>query len=473
MCMKPMYKIIFVVVLSLVLSNCKKTLQVTFPPGLLPDTRVLGNDSSTLDVVTSVCISMAGSGPIDGPNSLYLELGLAADELQQYYPESDLLAIYADNFSPGQDYFWSYFYIQIYACNAVINSLPAAQIATASPLRRQAIGEAFFLRAFLFFYATSLYGDIPLPVTTDYRINNVLTRSPQTAVYTRIIEDLTTARGVLTAGYLDGRGSSTSDRVRPNRWAATALLARVHLYAGNWVDAEAAVDSVFAAGSQYTLLTDLNQVFLANSPEAIWQIAPVIEPSNTFAGFIFPLDQAPDFQHMVAMSPTLVKSFEPGDLRLSKWVGQLDVPAAGSTPDAIYYYPYKYKVPFSTPPQEYLMVMRLGEQYLIRAEARARQGDLTGAAADLNPLRSRSGLPGTTAATQSQLLAAIAHERQVELFTEFGDRWLDLKRTGSLDSVMQVVTPLKGGVWHSYESLLPIPASEIQLNPHLTQNPGY
>ena len=89
---------------------------------------------------------------------------------------------------------------------------------------------------------------------------------------------------------------------------------------------------------------------------------------------MFPLDDAPDFQHTVAMSPWLVKAFEPGDLRLSNWVGQADVPTTDSTPDALYYYPYKYKVPFAAPPQEFFMVMRLGEQYLVRAEAKARSG---------------------------------------------------------------------------------------------------
>jgi len=168
-----------------------------------------------------------------------------------------------------------------------------------------------------------------------------------------------------------------------------------------------------------------------------------------------------------------MNAFEPGDLRFSNWVGQDTVPTAGTTDTVFYYYPYKYKAVDDTLITESLMVMRLAEQYLIRAEAKTRQADLTGAASDLNQLRTRAGLPPTAATSQSQLLAAIAHERQVELFTEFGDRWLDLKRTGALDAVMQMVEPHKGGVWNNYDSLLPIPASDIQLNPRLTQNPGY
>ncbi len=467
--MKSMYRTVLVVVLSVALVNCKKLLQVTNPAGSFSYSEVLGSDSSTLDVVTSVFLSMPGPGSIDGTNSMYIELGLADYELDEYYPDATLSPIYADAFSPDQYYFWNYFYQQTYPCNAVINSLTPTQYATASSLRRQAIGEALFLRAFLLFYATNMYGDIPIPTSTDYRINNVLARSPQTAVYTQIIGDLTTARGLLGPDYLDGRGKATNDRVRPNKWAALALLARADLYAGNWAAAQAAADSLIAASSRYALPMDLNQVFLANSPEAIWQIPPVIQDVNTYAAFIFILNAAPAIQQPVAMSPFLVNAFEPGDLRLSNWVG------ADTTGGVIYPYPYKYKVPFSDSNQvtEYLMVMRLAEQYLIRAEAKTRQNDLTGAAADLNQLRSRAGLPPTTATNQSQLLTAIAHERQVELFTEFGDRWFDLKRTQALDAVMQAVEPHKGGTWHSYDNLFPIPASEIQLNPHLTQNPGY
>jgi hypothetical protein len=469
--MKSMHKTIFVAVFSLAVASCKKALQVNYPAGSLPDSKVLGNDSSTLDVITGVYYSMSGTSQIDGPNSMYLELGLAADELDEYYPDPDLLAIYTDAFSPSQPYFWSYFYTEVYPCNAVINSMPAAQVATASALRRQAIGEAFFLRAFFLFYATSLYGNIPVPTTTDYQVNNALAQSSEAVVYAQIIRDLNAAVGLLGSGYLDGRGMSTNDRVRPNRWGALALLARADLYAGNWAGAQAAADSVIAAAPEYMLPGDLNQVFLANSPEAIWQIAPVIPQVNTYAASIFILTGAPNFQQTTAISPFLINAFEPGDLRLSDWVGQSDVTTPDST--VIYYYPYKYKVAYSTLVKEYFMVMRLAEQYLIRAEAKARLGDLTGAAADLNQLRSRAGLPATTAATQSQLLMAISHERQVELFTEFGDRWFDLKRTGSLDSVMPLVEPHKGGVWNSYDSLFPIPASEIQLNPNLTQNPGY
>jgi hypothetical protein len=69
---------------------------------------------------------------------------------------------------------------------------------------------------------------------------------------------------------------------------------------------------------------------------------------------------------------------------------------------------------------------------------------------------------------------AIEQERRIELFSEWGHRWLDLKRTNRVDAVMGVVTPIKGGgTWQSYKQLYPIPQGDIDKSYSLTQNPGY
>jgi len=119
----------------------------------------------------------------------------------------------------------------------------------------------------------------------------------------------------------------------------------------------------------------------------------------------------------------------------------------------------------------------LGEQCLIRAEARAQQGNLNGAISDLDIIRKRAGLPlianTNPGISQSVLLTAILHERQVELFTEWGHRWLDLKRTNNVDGVMNTVTTQKGGTWNSDWQWYPITLSELQTAPNLVQNEGY
>jgi hypothetical protein len=119
------------------------------------------------------------------------------------------------------------------------------------------------------------------------------------------------------------------------------------------------------------------------------------------------------------------------------------------------------------------MVLRLAEQYLIRAEARAAMNNLTGAKADLDVIRVRAGLPRTTANTKEAILNAIAHERRIELFTEWGHRWFDLKRTGAIDSVMKNIAIEKASIWNTNFKLFPIPQTEILLNSRLIQNNGY
>jgi hypothetical protein len=109
-------------------------------------------------------------------------------------------------------------------------------------------------------------------------------------------------------------------------------------------------------------------------------------------------------------------------------------------------------------------VLRLAEQYLIRAEAYARQAKLTDAIADLNAVRTRAGVGGTSATTAAQLLLAIENERRVEFAFE-ADRWFDLVRTGRAGDVL--------GVTDQRRWLFPIPFNDLVADPDLVQNPGY
>jgi len=135
-----------------------------------------------------------------------------------------------------------------------------------------------------------------------------------------------------------------------------------------------------------------------------------------------------------------------------------------------YRYPYKYKSLTSGANAEYYTVLRLAEQYLIRAEARAQQNNIGGAQSDVSIIRNRAGLANTTANTQAALLLAIEQERWVELNCEWGHRWFDLKRTNRVNTV---IGALKPATWKSTAALYPIPSAEIGKNANLLQNPGY
>jgi len=165
---------------------------------------------------------------------------------------------------------------------------------------------------------------------------------------------------------------------------------------------------------------------------------------------------------------------EPADKRKT-WVRTVTV--SGKQ----YNSPYKYKLNTSAPREEYNMVLRLAEQYCIRAEARAMLDQLPDAVNDLNTIRKRAGLADlTNITTQTRAIAAVEQERRIELFAEWGHRWFDLKRWPAsrpthpnekrIDEVMNALRP---ATWKTTAVLWPIPSTEIIRNPSLTQNEGY
>jgi len=473
---------VFIILVDL--TSCKKFVQVDPPVTSTSGQTVFSDNAGAEAAMTGIYDVMVSnfSGLVSGGSSISYLVGAQADELKDYSPTSQpLRQFYTNSLSSSTNgkankYFWPEIYKQLYVANAVLEGLSKSNNVLLSASTRQQIGgEAKFMRAFLQFYATNLYGDVPLVTSTDYLTNNNIHRSPQGDIYNHIVQDLKDAQSALGNDFVDASGNVTSERTRPNKGAASALLARTYLYLGKWDSAEIAATSVLN-NSNYALNTDLSSVFLANSPEAIWQFQPVVTPTyNTFDAYYFILTSAPGTGRFnVALSPSLISTFEAGDSRFVNWVGQKKV---GTT---TYYFPYKYKVGQNKPLTEYVMALRLAEQYLIRAEARAQKGNIdgpSGAIADLNTIRSRAGLEPYNGATDMQsVLAAILHERQVELFTEWGHRWFDLKRTGTLNSVMGSpgnACQLKGGAWSADWALLPLPLSEIQINPNLTQNHGY
>jgi hypothetical protein len=457
--------------LATLLGGCKKFVQVSPPITGLTGNTVYSSNATAGSVLTGIYDNMmTGNGFSGGMSDIDVFAGLSADELQNFLNSySSLQQYYQNALNPSTPLPWDEPYQYIYIANAALEGLTGSTEVTA-PVKQQLFGEAKFMRAFMHFYLTNLYGDIPLVTTTNYQVNNVATRTPQAEVYDTIISDLKDAQNLLTDDYETATNSSTTERTRPNRGAATALLARAYLYTKDWKDAETQATTVINTAT-YALVAGLDSVFLANSSEAIWQLEPVSPGYNTNDAALFILTSGPNTITPMGISTFLLNAFEPNDKRYLDWVG------VDSSTGTKYYFPYKYKVGYGQPVTEYRMVLRLAEQFLIRAEARAQQQNIigpTGAIADLNVIRERAGLPDYAGATdQTSVLGVILHERQVELFTEWGHRWLDLKRTGAADTVMKAVTPAKGGTWNTDWELYPIPEYEISVNSRLTQNVGY
>jgi len=460
-------------------TGCKKYLEVPLPINEIAGSAAFANDYTSGAALNSIYSQLYNQGDFDGTGNVGYLTGSYGDEFRSLSSLPSNTALYADGVSStigGVTGIWTNLYQEIYPVNLAIESLTPA---TNLNHKDQWLGEAYFLRGLMYFYLTNLYGDVPLVLSSDYQTNNTLSRSLQTDVYKQILSDLKQAQGLLDDNYHDGTGAVTTDRGRPNRRAATALLAKVYLYTRDWTDAESQADSLISDGTDYQLTTPA-QTFLINSQEEIWGIEPIQTSLYSYIEKDVPAYYIPDGSTPVSvgvglcLSDSLLNAFEAGDARYTNWIGVDTVAASGSTPAALYYYAYKYKA-FGTytTAQEPIVMFRLGEQYLIRAEARAEQGNVGPAASDLNAVRTRAGLPSTTAATQSDLLRAIQKERRVELFSEMGNRFFDLRRTGALDALMTSLAPLKGGAWSTFKEWWPVPLTDVQNDPNLVQTPGY
>lgn len=462
--------------IALLLSSCKDFVTIKAPFDQVTTETVYKTDETASAAIRGIYSTMMVNGFASGSSySVSLLAGRSSDEftnfqgneLYKQFSNNDLLPDNA-NMRSG---LWTDPYRIIYAANSVIENLGRSN--NVSPtLKSQLTAEAKFIRAFCHFYLTNLFGDVPMILTTDYRVNSKAFASQQTLIYKQIISDLIDAKTQLSASYIN------TERIRANKWAAAALLARVYLYAGEWANADTEASEVISQSNEYTIATsDLNNVFLKNSKEAILQFyVPENQNVNTNEGRLFILNSAPGTLSEVVLSEDLLQAFEPGDLRRTKWIGTF---SAGTSS---WHYPFKYKVKSgNTPSSEYSMVLRLAEQYLIRAEARINQNKIADGIADLNVLRARARATPTTTVgnplpvlpdhlNKADALRAVERERRIELFSEWGHRWLDLKRTNRADAILGLT---KGSSWQSSDALYPIPASELINDHNLKQNPGY
>lgn len=472
--MKIVFIFLFITIAGAVsFSSCKKLAEVNTPKTSIDAKNVYTNNQTAIAVLTGI-YSKISSSYLPGleVTSVGYITGLSSDELTLFSGSSDIRSksYYQNNLtriSNNQD-FWSILYNDIYITNLSIEGLTASTSLTPS-IKQQLIGEAKFMRALFYFHLVNMYGDVPLVITTDYVANNVLPRSSKEKIWLQIITDLNDAKILLSDNFLDGTLlKKTLERVRPTKWSATALLARSYLYNKDWKNAEIQSSEIIDHSTLFSL-ESLGNVFLMNNKEAIWQLQPVNDGSNTEDAKLYIIPSTgPSFATPVYLSIQLLNSFEINDQRKEFWIDTV------TSKGILYHYAYKYKAgAINDPLTEYNTIFRLAEQYLIRAEAKAQQNNIEGSLGDLNFIRRRAGLTESKLTDKALLLASIYHERQVELFTEWGHRWFDLKRTGTVNAVMTEVTPKKGGTWNPNWQLYPVPSYDIIANGNLIQNEGY
>lgn len=457
------YRYLYYILLMGWLSSCSRWVEVEVPKSQLLGSELFKQKQTAHAALAGLYAHVRDQGFVSG-NSFYngaIPIGWFSDEI--VYPRgagNDEYLLYHNMLTPStikiKD-LWTISYKSIYLANGIIEATKNSSELSETD-RTLLLGEALFIRGLMHFYLTNTYGDIPYVRTTDYRENMRISKKSQTEVLAEVIHDLSEAESYLPDTY------PTAERIRVNRSVVHALMARVYLYQKDWPKAAQFATNIIDQTSTYQL-EGLDQAFLKVSREAIWQLKPAEEGYATKEGASYILNNNP-FGAGFTLQNTFIEDHEIGDQRKDKWLGTF-TDGQGSWP---FTYKYKQRLSNTGVTTEYSVILRLAEQYLIRAEAFAHLDKIDKGTEDLNHIRRRAGLDNLNGLDKQSLLDAVLQERRIELFMEYGHRWFDLKRMGKAE---QYLKPIKVN-WSSKQLLWPIPQTEIEANPNLEpQNPEY
>ncbi len=481
--MKNIFLIIYTLAaLSVGLSGCKKTLQEK-PVTLISPDAFFSNPDSYEQAVTGIYSSLSG---LYGGNSMTMR-EMFSDICGSPNPKTEqALPTYQNNHQPffynvrGE---WQNDYGIINNANFILGYLPAAPLADAK--KNALIGEAEFLRAFAYFQLVQFYGDVPLRTKTISDYTNVqFPRTSQDSVYKLILSDLSFAETNLP--------DKAPQQGRVYKMAATALLAKVYLtMAGNPMKQVAlfqnARDKALAVinSGAFKLVDDYSQIFhnTAYTTESIWEQLYV--PGIGGNGLHSLSSTASGFTPILIPLASFINTFPPGDQRKAWGINQNYVDpggstlapffqkfvnnsftAAGQTPSAII---SSYSIP----------ILRLGEMYLIAAEAENEINGPANAYQYINTIRERArvdrndpaDVPDLAGLTQDQFRSAVLMERKWELHLE-GSTWFDLKRTNTLSNIQTVRGSSLAIPIGDYNNTWYIPDVETNVN-NIPQNPLY
>lgn len=447
---KNMRNIVYIILaLTFLGTSCNKVLDIA-PTAYI---------SSDIALEDSVGVERAIVGAYSGLQAIGLYSrnaaivgDIAADNLKwtgttQEYGQILRNNILADNaVSEGM---WAASYSLINQVNSVLLKLPEVGYKSSTG-KNKSEGEALFLRALMYDYLVSFYGNLPLRMLPTLDLSTI-DFDPSTAkeVFEQITKDLEEAVLLLPLSNSEGRATQTSAQAL----LARTYLARYHLTA----DDSYATKSIQLASDVIAASSGLAPTFAelfeqaGNASESLMEIAYDIQNFNRLAQYYYSRDL--NGRYEIAPSEDLINSFETNDSRLNVTIryDEKNNPYGGKYNDV-------------SGGVDRVYVLRLAEMHLIRAEALAyTNGSITDIQADVNAIRARAGLSNTQAASHADLKIAIENERRHEFAFE-GRRWNDLVRTGRAETVLGI---------SEYQTLFPIPLSEIQTNKKMKQNPGY
>ncbi|HKJ49366.1 MAG TPA: RagB/SusD family nutrient uptake outer membrane protein [Christiangramia sp.] len=446
--MKNLNKFLILALLLGSLSGCSDILEVELDDEIR-STEAITDGISLRSAVTGL-YSLAQSGTYYGGEFIMAQAltgGIAdATGFRERFTQLDNAIIPSSSIYVESS--WVDAYALVNSSNLILEKIDELQLEDP-----ESEGAAHFFRALGLFDAlrqfgqfTDLNSEFGIPVFTEYLDSETAKTIPRATVaasFTQIISDLEAAVSLM---------EYDSEKFLVSRGSAEALLARVHLYAGNYEEAEQYA-TLTIENPDYALNGNYNDIYeTEGSAEAIFELEFNEIDGNSLTEYfsVSPPEVSANYEDFYAgMSddddPRGDLYFDDGRVVFVDKYGLNDATVDGNA-----------------------IIIKLSEVYLIRAEARARMGEFELALEDLNTVRTRS-LSSMPIALEEvsdfqSFTDVLLEERARELAFE-GHRWFDIVRLGRAESILGI---------ESFRTVYPIPQREIAISGGtLVQNPGY
>lgn len=371
---------------------------------------------------------------------------------------------------------WNGGYKSIQGSNNIINNY---KLAPQGPKVNQILGEAYFLRAFNYYWLVRIWGDIPLITSPNYSEEiKTISKSKPAEVYKLIESDLNQAINLLQI--------TKTQPGRSSKGAAKALLADVYLTQSGWPLKDASKLPLAASLAKEVIDNKASFNFDLATYSTLWTNTIQNTPTKEE---VFALQNCgscswSNGNSMYGQSPqpgdeggwddyfpeiNFFNSFPEGPRKEAYFYTSFKnntIPWTKSVTKHPYY--KKFMVPGQWFTSQSLILMRYAHVLLIYAEAKAKSGGPDQAAYDaVNAIRSRAGLPALSGLSTNEFIEAVINERAWEFAGEGTSRWFDLTRLERVEAANANKDPNELKLLGPVKVYLPIPASEVALNPNL------
>lgn len=442
---------ILLLLINLILISCDQLVDVDLPDNKVNQQDVFKNVSSVKSALSQLYTNVRDKNFITkNTNGISHGLSLYTDELN--YVGTSTNNFYVNSIQPNSQEtanWWNSAYQNIYQINAFIEGLTQSQYIE-QQLKEPFLGEAYTLRALHYHYLTQLYGDIPYTLTTDYKFNTNINKTPYNQVLLEVEKDLLIAHQYLTYEY------RSTNKFHINKAIVELLLAENYLLQKRFDLAQQYCQNILN-NKLYQIESDLNNTFKKTSKSTLWQLSPHLETNITpeANAYIFTALSA----NTTAISTELINKFDPEDLRLKNWIKSTTV----NNTKFLTAFKYKNK---TNNTDEYSIFYRIEHVYFIYIESLFFQNKRLQAITELNKIRQTRGVkPIDTALSSDEFEQVFLDESQREFFTETGQRFFTLKRFEKLNQLKSTKTN-----WLDYHQLFPIPEKQLLINKNLNPN---